>query len=203
MPTHNNDQKNEMLYRYYYRHIRPLLAALEIETLREYVELQNEIRAAFDHIARTYIDLGDDDKEHNQRCAMGHLQRVELDILKHLNICFHKKSKKFFSSVSKFDLSRINNGYFLNYIRKAPHLVYLFEKQARNLESKSKQEALVAYRSAYVIGNEFFDNIEAHRADIRKARRSYLLGVFFKWVMLFLTTFIIYEIQAIVRHFFS
>lgn len=201
MPTHNNNQKNEELYWYYHRHIRPLLAALEIETSREYVELQNEIRAAFDHIARTYINISDDDIEHNHRCALGHLQRVELDILKHLNICFHTKSNKFFTSVSKYDLSRINNGAFLNYIRKAPHLVYLFEKQARTLESKSKHEALVAYRSAYVIGTDFFGTIEKHRKDIRKAKRSYLLGVLFKWLLLFFTTFIIYEFQAIARYF--
>lgn len=210
-----NEQKIERLYAYFYEHIRPLQAALEIETSREYLELQNEVRAAFDHIARVYLDSKEDienkenkdkrelEDEHNIRCAQGHLNRVELDILKHLILCFHKKCDAFRDSIKSLDLSRVDKGRFVSEILETPFLVYLYECKAREEESKDKEEALKLYRTAYVVGNDFFEKVSTHKSDIKNAKTKYYRHIVLKILGIISTSFIIYEFQAIVRFFFQ
>lgn len=120
------------------------------------VEILNEIRAVFSHIAKIYVCDNTETAQTNLIKAQGHMKRAQLDAFKYMCYAYSKYYSSFRDLYKKVDLSRVNNGEFIVSL------------------SKLYNDAVTMYDTAKRSESEVDDVIEAYE-DYENAYRAYTL----------------------------
>ena len=94
-----------------YRNVlKPLLAEIEAEDLQFPTAILNEIRSAFDHLARHHAD--NSGKSENLVKAVGHIDRAIFDCYKWLIVSHHDRIEAFQAQNEHKDWSTVDGGRF-------------------------------------------------------------------------------------------
>lgn len=141
----------EKIYRQYHNSIKIFIGQLEVLQNRFPVEILNEIRAVFSHIAKVYVAENEDTAWENVHKAKGHIKRAQLDAYKYLCYGFSKYYTDFRELYKNVDLSRVNNGEFISRLSDVYASAMLKAQNARMAESKSEDvvESYEKYEAAY------------------------------------------------------
>lgn len=126
----NNNQYTDReanIYRQYQDTIAPFIAELEVRDTEYPIEIFNELRAVFTHLARYKLQGSDDDLKSSE----SHTKRAILDCFKYMCISYAEELYTFRKSYRHVDLKLANNGIFL------PELDRL-ERISKNLYRKAK-----------------------------------------------------------------
>lgn len=135
--------------------IRPFIAMLEIFDEKFPVEILNEIRAIFQHLARCYyhhdydkeaIDIGKQISKAN-----GHLHRALFDCFKYACLSFYDEYEHFRKTFKNVDLSTLDNGEFLVKLHQLSQDVKKADREARKLEADTgdRDEVFQKYEDAF------------------------------------------------------
>lgn len=156
-----------ILYKEYNEVIKPLIASIEAKSERLPAQILNEIRAVHDHIARCYLDKGEDFNLIQFEKAHSHNERLVLDCLKILNMLAKKRMQEL---ESKTRLEQIDSGkFYIKYSKLADEAEKLTE-QAKIKESIDKTEAIKLFQKAAIIYNDILDLIAENRTHIKWAK---------------------------------
>lgn len=153
-PIYKDDEIQKELkeiYGQYHNSIKIFIGQLEVLQDKFPVEILNEIRAVFSHIAKIYICNDKQVAITNLQKAKGHIKRAQLDAFKYMCYAYSKYYKEFRNLYKNLDLSYVNNGEFINELSKT--YISAIEKSnfAREIESYADDvvESYEAYEDAY------------------------------------------------------
>ena len=115
------------------------------------VEILNEIRAVFSHIAKVYVCDSQKVAKYNIEKAKGHIKRAQLDAFKYMCYAYSKYYKEFRDLYKNVDLSYVNNGEFIIELSRIYNAAIKKSEEARRIESMAAEvvEAYEAYEDAY------------------------------------------------------
>ncbi len=102
------------IYSQYHNSIKIFIGQLEVLQNKFPVEILNEIRAVFSHIAKAYVCESKEVAWENVNKAKGHIKRAQLDAYKYMCYAFSKYYTEFRELYKNVDLSYVNNGDFIN-----------------------------------------------------------------------------------------
>lgn len=148
----------EDIYKQYHNSIKVFIGQLEVLQNKFPVEILNEVRAVFSHIAKVYVCNDKKIAEVNICKAKNHIKRAQLDSFKYMCYAYSKYYKEFRDLYKNVDLSYINNGEFIIELSQKYALAIQKSEMARQRESISDdvidsydayEEAYVAYASVY------------------------------------------------------
>jgi hypothetical protein len=159
------------LYEVYNESIKPLIADIETHYEKFPTPIFNEIRAFNDHIARCYAKTSNQDIiEEEITKAKSHIERILLDCYKYLNVSFFKKTVLEFERRTRWvDITTIDNGEFCIEYNRMRNGIALDLKEAKKLESRNKEEALLLYEKVYNSHNNLDDLLEKSQTKINWA----------------------------------
>lgn len=115
------DMTMQEIYKQYLEIICPFIVLLEAEDNEFPIEIMNEIRAIFTHIARCEMSSDETVKENNVEKARNHLKRAILDCFKYSCLTYNNKRKQLRDDYRKADLHLIDNGTFLTELTEKEH----------------------------------------------------------------------------------
>ena len=141
----------EEIYSQYHNSIKIFIGQLEVLQNKFPVEILNEIRAVFSHIAKAYVCNSKEVAWENVNKAKGHIKRAQLDAYKYMCYAFRKYYIEFRELYKNVDLSHVNNGEFINELSKTYAEAIVKANDARIAEAKSNDviEAYGKYEDAY------------------------------------------------------
>jgi len=144
-------QELEEIYLQYHNSIKTFVGQLEVLQNKFPVEIMNEIRATFSHIAKIYAcdDIGI--AKHNVERAKSHIKRAQLDSYKYMCYAYSKYYKEFRELYKDIDLSYVNNGEFVVELSNTYATAVKKAMEAREIEAKADNgiEAYDAYEETY------------------------------------------------------
>lgn len=149
-----NDTRLAAIYETYLSIISPFIIQLETLDGEFPVEILNEIRSIFTHLARCYSTEKEKIYEDNIIKAERHVKRAVLDCFKYLCVAYDEYFRRFTKLNKNVDLSFVDNGHFL---QKLNHLFI----EAINNKTAAQKKELVS------------ENIEDVFEDYEKAFNSY------------------------------
>jgi len=171
------------IYLQYHNSIKGFVANLETLQNRFPVEILNEIRAVFSHIAKIYAFNDEAIIFENLEKARGHVKRAQLDAYKYLCYAFSKEYNDFRDMYKDVDLYSVNNGEFINQLR-----IFLADSKqklsnARRLENEESdasvsynayEEAYLSYGALYNLINENMEHIDVlqQREQIKQEKQN-------------------------------
>ena len=148
-----NDSRIVEIFRTFNETIKPLIAEVEAVKQKFPIELLNEIRALFDHIARCYLPDSTEATINQQlRKAESHITRILLDCYKNLILYEHDLMVRFDKQSKSIDLFSIDNGSFArNYFRLRKEAIHGLRNAKRNENSNSltDEEKIGYFADAY------------------------------------------------------
>lgn len=100
------------IYSQYHNSIKIFIGQLEVLQNKFPVEILNEIRAVFSHIAKVYVCENKEIAWENINKAKGHIKRAQLDAYKYMCYGFSKYYTEFRELYKNVDLSYVNNEVF-------------------------------------------------------------------------------------------
>ena len=141
----------EEIYSQYHNSIKLFIGQLEVLQDKFPVEILNEIRAVFSHIAKIYVCNNQDVAWKKLNKAKSHIKRAQLDAYKYMCYAFSKYYTEFRDLYKNVDLSYVNNGIFINELSKTYTSAMTKAKEARLIESKADDviESYIVYEDAY------------------------------------------------------
>ena len=144
----------EEIYSQYHNSIKIFIGQLEVLQNKFPVEILNEIRAVFSHIAKAYVCESEKVAWENVNKAKGHIKRAQLDAYKYMCYAFSKYYIDFRELYKNVDLSHVNNGDFIKTYASAiakAEKARMIEAQANDvIESYEKyEEAYNEYATVY------------------------------------------------------
>lgn len=149
------DELNE-LFSVYVNTMNPMIFTYEILADEYPIEILNEIRSIFTHLARCTFSVDEktvDEKtvDENLSKARSHAKRAVLDCYKYNSLVYNDKYNEFMEQYKDIDLSLIDNGNFLPDITNRHFLAESLMIQAKRseAENKSLDEQYVKYENAY------------------------------------------------------
>lgn len=139
------------IYQTYLNTIAPFIIQLETLDGEFPVEILNEIRAIFTHLARCSISDSISVKRDNIYKAERHVKRAILDCFKYMCVAYDDQYRDFEQLYKNIDLSVIDNGDFLPSLCKKRKLAIDYIKTARETELKSEDvdSSFSAFELAY------------------------------------------------------
>lgn len=149
-----NDSRLSAIYETYLSVISPFIIQLEALDGEFPVEILNEIRSIFTHLARCNSTEKEQIYEENIIKAERHVKRAVLDCFKYLCVAYDEYFRRFTKLNRNVDLSFVDNGHFIQ------KLSSLHNNAVHNKTEAQKKE-LVA------------ENIEDVFEDYEKAFNSY------------------------------
>ena len=149
-----NDSRLSAIYETYLSVISPFIIQLEALDGEFPVEILNEIRSIFTHLARCNSTEKEQIYEENIIKAERHVKRAVLDCFKYLCVAYDEYFRRFTKLNRNVDLSFVDNGHFIQ------KLSSLHNNAVHNKTEAQKKE-LVA------------ENIEDVFGDYEKAYNSY------------------------------
>lgn len=124
------------IYAAYLNVISPLVIQLENLDGEFPVEILNEVRSIFTHLARCDASKDDLYIKENLTKAERHVKRAVLDCFKYLCVSYDEKIKEFEELYKNVDLSYVDNGKFLQKFSSLKKGAIESKKQAQNKELK-------------------------------------------------------------------
>lgn len=175
------------IFNAYLKVISPFIVQLEVLDNKFPVEILNEIRAIFTHLARSATTDKPEVYSKNITKAERHVKRAVLDCFKYLCYAYENKYKEFEKLYKNVDLSLIDNGNFLPELCKR-------RKQAVNLLNKAKEKeidtenvdetfedfenAYNAFADVYNFINDSYENLQnIKQRALKKAKYRTILDI--------------------------
>ena len=159
-----SDKLNEIL-RIYIEDINPFVIRFETTKGEFPVEIQNEIRAIYNHLARAALANDDCQIVENLDKMMSHSKRALIDCFKYMCVICDDNYRDFMKRYEAVDLTYLDEGRFLYSIttsRKQAIKAIRVAKEAESVNT-SKEELFKLYQSAY---NQFEDlNLQIDAAE--------------------------------------
>jgi len=106
-------QDLDEIFRAYLEDINPFIVLFEAQRNEFPLELQNEIRAMYGHLARAAIAETPEQAERNIQKIKSHTKRALLDCFKYSCVIFSDSYTDFFKRYEGVDLSYLEDGRFL------------------------------------------------------------------------------------------
>ena len=143
-------------FRNYLEVINPFIVQFEVLRNEFPIELQNEIRAIYGHLARASIAETPQIAAKNVEKIKSHTKRALLDCYKYSCIIFIDNYNNFFERYKNVDLTYLNQGNFLPEVTKLyKNAVNLyFETKKLETSNTSEERQLDLYQDSY---NQFVD----------------------------------------------
>ena len=149
-----NDSRLSAIYETYLSVISPFIIQLEALDGEFPVEILNEIRSIFTHLARCNSTEKEQIYEENIIKAERHVKRAVLDCFKYLCVAYDEYFRRFTKLNRNVDLSFVDNGYFIQKLNS-------LHNNAGHNKTEAQKKELVA------------ENIEDVFEDYEKAFNSY------------------------------
>lgn len=175
------------IYDAYINTISPFILQLETLDGEFPVEILNEIRAIFTHIARSSLTDTPEVYEDNIVKAERHIKRAILDCHKYVCVAYDEHYRRFNRLYKGVDLSVVDNGDFLVDLcqkrKQAVQLLQLAKRLELNGEEDGKiynayADAYNAYSDVYNLIEDSYDKLErVKRRAIRKDIISSIFGI--------------------------
>lgn len=145
--------QNELrdIYAQYHNSIKIFIGQLEVLQNKFPVEILNEIRAVFSHIAKIYVCEDKEVAVKNLAKAKGHIKRAQLDAFKYMCYAYSSYYNSFRDLYKNVDLSYVNNGDFIIQLSQLYASAMKKAEEAREIESTTDDviEAYDYYEEAY------------------------------------------------------
>lgn len=122
------------IYQIYRDTIIPFIVTLEVLDNEFPVEILNEIRAIFSHLASYKLDGA----EHDLHLASRHLKRATLDCYKYMCVAIEEKVQEFRHDYRHVNLSLADNGAFLPELNRLERLAHRATIDVRQTEGQHK-----------------------------------------------------------------
>lgn len=139
------------IFQIYLEDINQLIVQFEITKNEFPVEIQNEIRAMFGHMARAAMAETPEIAQSNVAKMKSHTKRALLDCFKYCCVIYTDRYTDFFQKYNGVDLSYLNDGKFLPEV----HAKYsaakqsLLDAKALEVSNASDEELFDAYQEAF------------------------------------------------------
>lgn len=181
------DDRIASIFDSYQNIIAPFILQLEILDGEYPIEILNEIRAIFTHLARSANSDSIQIYEDNIIKAERHIKRATLDCFKYLCVSFDDHYKEFEKKYNGVDLSFVDNGQFLPELCKKRNnsieLLQIAKKKELNTSSVEDvfhdyELAYNAYSEVYEMINSSYKNFESLKIRaIKKERYRRILDI--------------------------
>lgn len=162
------------VYLQYHKSIKIFITQLESLQNRFPVEIVNEIRAVFSHIAKVYVTQDISSVDDNIRKAQGHMRRAQLDAFKYMCYAYLKYYNDFKVTYRNVDLSKVNNGEFL--IELTNMYTDAVEKTmtAKEIENTADDttESYSAYEEAYYASAQLYKHIKENLKNTERLQEK-------------------------------
>ena len=151
----HKEQLDEV-FQVYLDDINPFIVQFEILKNEFPIELQNEIRAMYGHLARAAIAATPEEAERNLAKIKSHTKRALLDCYKYSCIIFSDQYEEFFRDYHGVDLTYLEDGNFLRRVHQLREAATEQLKAAKCAETSNISEDTLfeLYQEAY---NQFAD----------------------------------------------
>ena len=151
----HKEQLDEV-FQVYLDDINPFIVQFEILKNEFPIELQNEIRAMYGHLARAAIAATPEEAERNLAKIKSHTKRALLDCYKYSCIIFSDQYEEFFRDYHGVDLTYLEAGNFLRRVHQLREAATEQLKAAKCAETSNISEDTLfeLYQEAY---NQFAD----------------------------------------------
>lgn len=151
------------------------------------IAVQNEIRAAFTHLARASLADSKDLVERNIQKIESHMKRALLDCHKYICIAVLDQYDDFFNKYDGVDLSYLDNGSFLPSVHQLYQVASdaLIEARKLELTNAGEEQLYIAFQDAYDAFSQLHETLL--QADIQaefikhKATNKELRNNIFGW----------------------
>lgn len=142
MTNQDHSQEIKGIYKYYREEFKAWLAAVEARRQSFPPEILNEIRMAFDHIARCFADgLPEDKIKRNIERANNHISRAIFDCVKNLILSYNDEIEDFERATKRIDLSLIAGGRFFVEYRELKQKATESVRHAKEIEKNDTVES--------------------------------------------------------------
>lgn len=172
----------EEAFRIYLEDINPFIVQFEILRNEFPIELQNEIRAIYGHLARASIAESESEVSSNLAKIKSHTKRALLDCYKYSCIIFTDCYSDFLVRYKGVDLTYLEDGRFL------PEITALYNDTKNKLQAAksaetsnmSEQELFDMYQNAYVAAATMQKRLtEVEESAIHLKRKATGKDIFF------------------------
>lgn len=183
-------QELDDIFRVYLENINPFIVQFEVLRNEFPIELQNEIRAIYGHLARASIAESSEVVERNIQKIKSHTKRALLDCYKYSCLIFTDNYFDFFERYKGVDLTYLEKGSFLPEVQSlySDAKSSYFEAKRAEVSNISEDDHLEMYQIAY---NKFVDlelrirsaeddaSFLQHKATRKErfAKASFVIGV--------------------------
>lgn len=167
------DRRVDEIYKNYVEVIAPFIIQLEVLDGEFPVEMLNEIRAIFTHIARCRISEDRAYSADNITKAERHMKRAVFDGYKHLCVTYDEYYKEFDNQYKNVDLSVVDNGDFLRDMSRMRTTAVEKLEEARRCEVScgDDDEVYTLYNDAYNAYSDLHNLVKGSREKIEIAKR--------------------------------
>lgn len=185
-----NKSELEEVFRIYLEDINPLIVQFEITKNEFPVEIQNEVRAMYGHLARAAIAENSETAKTNVSKMKSHSKRALLDCFKYCCVIYTDKYDDFFKRFDGVDLSYLDEGNFLTEVHaknKNARAALLLAKESE-VSNASDDQLFSTYQKAFnlycdlsecldsVLDHAIFLKHKATKKD-RLSHISFVVGV--------------------------
>lgn len=150
------DEKEKNIYLQYQNVIDPFIAELEVRDKEYPIEIFNEIRAIFTHLARYKIQKNEKDV----LSAEKHVKRAILDCYKYLCFSIAEQIHKFRIDYRTVDLKLADNGKFLPQLNKLDSLAQKALQKAEIKNEVTEEDLYIYFEDIYNAYSELDKFIE-------------------------------------------
>lgn len=171
------------IFRVYIEDINPFIVQFEVIKGEFPIEIQNEIRAIFGHLARASIADSPYVAERNIQKIKSHTKRALLDCYKYSCVIFSDKYSSFFERYKGTDLSYLKKGKFLSEIHKIYNEAKMcyYEAKTAEISNVSEDEQFEMHQNAYnkfVKLNNMLEDAEEEASFLKhKATKKEILAI--------------------------
>ncbi len=176
-PHYMNDEiQHELrdIYAQYHNSIKIFITQLECLQNKFPVEILNEIRAVFSHIAKIYVCERKDVALENITKAKGHMKRAQLDAYKYMCYAYLQYYNNFRELYRDVNLYHVNNGDFILQLSKLYSESIAKTAKAKEIENTAEDSAssYEAYEEAYCTYAELYKLINDNLQYIVKLKQN-------------------------------
>ena len=180
-----NDSRLSAIYETYLSVISPFIIQLEALDGEFPVEILNEIRSIFTHLARCNSTEKEQIYEENIIKAERHVKRAVLDCFKYLCVAYDEYFRRFTKLNRNVDLSFVDNGHFIQKINSLHNNAVhnKTEAQKKELVAENIEDVFGDYEKAYNSYAEVYNLIQESTESIdfvkHKAATKETINTFF------------------------
>lgn len=146
-----SDERITVIYNTYLSVIAPFIIQLEVLDGEFPIEILNEVRAIFTHLARCSVTDDSNVYEENIVKSERHVKRAVLDCFKYLCVAYDEHFRAFSRLNRNVDLSYVSNGEFLRKLNEL-HAEAVKNKtaaQTKELRAENMEDVFDDYEKAY------------------------------------------------------